>query len=161
MTFKVFKKLYYLIVFLTICSCNNQPTNTDNGKGQAIDTIVPEEKPISEMTMEEIEQTPRFKAKMRELAPVYAKYKVEFKMLCGKWRRCSTNREKIQFIHENEYYVGELFDVDISTVSKAENLFVTHPNEFLYAMELKLKARACRELAEENYSKAMELRYSE
>ena len=51
--------------------------------------------------------------------------------------------------------------MDISTISKAENLFVTHPEEFMKAMELKLKARAARELADENYQKAYELRYSE
>ena len=79
----------------------------------------------------------------------------------SEWSRCKSNKEKRQFINEHEDEVGMDFDVDISTIVKAENLFVTHPDEFMEAMELKLKARAARELAEESYQRSYELRYSE
>ena len=113
------------------------------------------------MTEEELLNSKEFKTKMRELAPIYAKQKVQFKMLCSEWTACKSNKERRKFIADHEYEVGLEFDVDISTISKAENLFVTHPEEFMKAMELKLKARAARELANENYQKAYELRYSE
>lgn len=156
---------------LTICitsSCTNPQTihstdgtmqNESISESNEIDDN--DEKPVSEMTEEELLNSKRFKAKMRELAPIYAKQKVQFKMLCSKWSRCKSNREKRQFINKHKDEVGMDFDVDISTIAKAENLFVTHPDKFMEVMELKLKARAARELAEESYQRSYELRYSE
>lgn len=150
-----------LCSFITLLSGCVSSGDTNSKSNTDSTNIVRTDKPISEMTQEEILDSPQFKAKMRELAPVYAKQKVYFKMLCSEWERCKSNKEKHQFIYDNEDEVGEMFDVDISTISKAENLFVTHPEEFLKAMELRLKARACKELAEESYQRAYELKYSD
>lgn len=152
--------------FIIICSSLACSNSTNGGIHEDSVSVrggieEAEEKPVSEMTQEEILNSKRFKEKMRELAPVYAEQKVKFKMLCSEWSRCKTANEKRQFIRDNEYEVGEYFDVDISTIAKAENLFVTHPEEFMKAMELKLQARAAKELAEESYQRAYELRYSE
>ena len=161
------KRLFGIFCGATILfgnfACSNSTNNKmSNGSATSeVETIDIDEKPVSEMTQEEVLNSKRFKAKMRELAPVYAEQKVKFKMLCSEWSRCKTANEKRQFIRDNEYEVGEYFDVDISTIAKAENLFVTHPGEFMKAMELKLQARAAKELAEESYQRAYELRYSE
>lgn len=154
--------LCILTIYIT-SSCSNSTNDTTRNESISETNEVDhnDEKPISEMTKEELLNSKRFKAKMRELAPIYAKQKVQFKMLCSEWSRCKSNKEKRQFINEHEDEVGMDFDVDISTIAKAENLFVTHPDEFMEAMELKLKARAARELAEESYQRSYELRYSE
>ena len=158
-------KIKIFVIFcisLIISGCSSKiENNEENNNGNEKVKTDYSDKPISEMTMEEIEQLPEFRAKMRELAPIFAKQKVEFKMLCSRWERCKTNQEKLNFIDRNEYKVGEMFDVDISTISKAQNLFVTHADDFLKVLETRLKGQACLELAEEKYKKAYELRYSE
>ncbi len=148
------------LISLVACT-NSGGVSNKNTVSDSSEITEENDKPISEMTKEELLNSKEFRAKMRELAPIYAKQKVQFKMLCSEWAACKSNKDRRQFIADHEYEVGLEFDVDISTISKAENLFVTHPEEFMKAMELKLKARAARELAEENYQKAYELRYSE
>lgn len=155
--------LFNILIICITSSCTNSTDGTTQNRSISEPNEVDnnDKKSVSEMTKEELLNSKRFKAKMRELAPIYAKQKVQFKMLCSEWSRCKSNKEKRQFINEHEDEVGMDFDVDISTIAKAENLFVTHPDEFMEAMELKLKARAARELAEESYQRSYELRYSE
>ena len=154
--------LVFALGLIPLVACTNSGSvSNKNTVSDSSEIIEENDKPISEMTEEELLNSKEFKTKMRELAPIYAKQKVQFKMLCSEWTACKSNKERRKFIADHEYEVGLEFDVDISTISKAENLFVTHPEEFMKAMELKLKARAARELADENYQKAYELRYSE
>lgn len=162
MKYNIIATLCALLVFAFITSCSKpNKASSHDSISESAECAEDKENDISEMTEEEILNSPKFKAKMRELAPIYAKQMSLFNLLQSEWTKCITNKEKIQFINDHEYEVGMEFDVDISTISKAEYIFVTHPENFLKAMELRLKARAAGELAEESYQKAFELKYSE
>ena len=73
---------------------SNKNTVSDSFEITAQAEITEEnDKPISEMTKEELLNSKEFRAKMRELAPIYAKQKVQFKMLCSEWAACKSNKD--------------------------------------------------------------------
>lgn len=104
------------LISLVACT-NSGGVSNKNTVSDSSEITEENDKPISEMTKEELLNSKEFRAKMRELAPIYAKQKVQFKMLCSEWAACKSNKDRRQFIADHEYEVGLEFDVDISTIS--------------------------------------------
>lgn len=98
-----------------------------------------------------------FFEELRNSASAYGQNVVSIKKLQEEWNSLGDNLEKKkQFIIDNESEFKKL-DVSITNVNEAENFLVDHTDEFLKALEQRIKYMAASKLASEQYAKALEL----
>lgn len=99
----------------------------------------------------------KFFDELKNSASTYGQNVVSIKKLQEEWNSLGDDFDKKkQFIIDNEAEFKKL-DVSITNVNEAENFLVDHTDEFLKALEQRIKYMAASKLASDQYARALEL----